>query len=430
MAKVFLLPIETTSRELDYKIFISCLLAEKGSKVFIGSKSKISYFLNCFESFTYLDKGFHFGNSENFFNKLKQREAVILSLDEEGAIDFSDGSALNKRYSKGLFDEVNKVYFWGKAQFEKYGKRSKNMNQSLITGHPRFQILKPEYRDIFKNNSDLLKQKYGKFILVNTNTSFGNHIKGDKFVLDNYRNRFPKIDQIISQDKKKFEHICQTIESISTISDIRIILRPHPEEKADSYHDRLCHVNSLKIVKEGSVIPWISASSSVIHSDCTTAIESVMLGKDTISAIPLGLDTNLLCPLPIGVSYKSLNTKNAAEMAVSGLPVNYSSNADKILEDYFSHNLDSLHLLVDDMLSESSNSSIIKEKALFAKKIKLFLRNIFIDKSDILINEKTKGLNRKNFIKRFGIISKYLKVSAALRVKVESDSLFRISKFR
>ena len=115
----------------------------------------------------------------------------------------------------------------------------------------------------------------------------------------------------------------------------------------------------------------------MIHSDCTTAIESVMLGKDTISAIPLGLDTNLLCPLPIGVSYKSLNTKNAAEMAVSGLPVNYSSNADKILEDYFSHNLDSLHLLVDDMLSESSNSSIIKEKALFAKKIKLFLRNIF-----------------------------------------------------
>ena len=65
MAKVFLLPIETTSRELDYKIFISCLLAEKGSKVFIGSKSKI-FILNCFESFTYLDKGFHFGNSENF----------------------------------------------------------------------------------------------------------------------------------------------------------------------------------------------------------------------------------------------------------------------------------------------------------------------------------------------------------------------------
>ena len=117
MAKVFLLPIETTSRELDYKIFISCLLAEKGSEVFIGSKSKIFYFLNCFESFTYLDKGFHFGNSENIFNQLKKKKAVILSLDEEGAIDFSDGSALNKRYSPGLFNEVNKVYFWGKAQF-------------------------------------------------------------------------------------------------------------------------------------------------------------------------------------------------------------------------------------------------------------------------------------------------------------------------
>ena len=429
MAKVFLLPIETTSRELDYKIFISCLLAEKGSEVFIGSKSKIFYFLNCFESFTYLDKGFHFGNSENIFNQLKKKKAVILSLDEEGAIDFSDGSALNKRYSPGLFNEVNKVYFWGKAQFKKYGERSIDPKQSLITGHPRFQILKTKYRDIFKNRSDLLKQKYGKFILVNTNTSFGNHIKGDKFVSDNYRNRFPKIDQIINQDKKKFEHICQTIQSISNISDIRIILRPHPEEKTDSYHNRLSHINSLEIVKEGSVIPWISASSSVIHSDCTTAIESIMLGKDTISAIPSGLDKDLLCPLPLGVSYKSLNSENAAEMAVSGLPVNYSSNAGKILEDHFSYNLDSLNLIVEDMLSESFNSGTIKEKTFFAKKIKLFLRNIFINKNDILINEKTKGLDRKNFLKRFGIISKYLKDHPDLRVKEESDSLFRISIF-
>ena len=51
------------------------------------------------------------------------------------------------------------------------------------------------------------------------------------------------------------------------------------------------------------------------------------------------------------------------------------------------------------------------------------------DKNDILINEKTKGLDRKNFLKRFGIISKYLKDHPDLRVKEESDSLFRISKF-
>ena len=77
---------------------------------------------------------------------------MILSLDEEGAIDFSDSSALNKRYSSGLFNEVNKVYFWGKAQFKKYGERSIDRKQSLITGHPRFQILKTKYRDILKIN--------------------------------------------------------------------------------------------------------------------------------------------------------------------------------------------------------------------------------------------------------------------------------------
>ena len=34
-----------------------------------------------------------------------------------------------------------------------------------------------------------------------------------------------------------------------------------------------------------------------------------MLGKDTISAIPSGLDKDLM-PLPPGVSYKSLNSEN------------------------------------------------------------------------------------------------------------------------
>ena len=49
---------------------------------------------------------------------------MILSLDEEGAIDFSDSSALNKRYSSGLFNEVNKVYFWEKHNL-------KNMEKDL-----------------------------------------------------------------------------------------------------------------------------------------------------------------------------------------------------------------------------------------------------------------------------------------------------------
>ena len=34
---------------------------------------------------------------------------------------------------------------------------------------------------------------------------FGNNIRGDQFVKDNYRDRFNNINQIINADKKKLE---------------------------------------------------------------------------------------------------------------------------------------------------------------------------------------------------------------------------------
>ena len=42
-------------------------------------------------------------NSEKIYEKIKINNGIIISLDEEGAVDFKDGSTLKNRYSKILF---------------------------------------------------------------------------------------------------------------------------------------------------------------------------------------------------------------------------------------------------------------------------------------------------------------------------------------
>ena len=55
-----LLPVETVSREIDYKLYLSVMLAKKGFKIFLGKKDEIySLFQNLNSSFAYIDKGFH-----------------------------------------------------------------------------------------------------------------------------------------------------------------------------------------------------------------------------------------------------------------------------------------------------------------------------------------------------------------------------------
>ena len=97
------IPIETTNREMLYKTFFCHYLAKKGFKCFLGSKHNINYLINNESNFLYLDKGYHLIQSDKLYKKIRKNNGTIVSLDEEGAVDFADGSTLQKRYSKNLF---------------------------------------------------------------------------------------------------------------------------------------------------------------------------------------------------------------------------------------------------------------------------------------------------------------------------------------
>ena len=76
MPKIFLIPIETSVRELDYKLLLSLKLAQKDAMVFLGSKGKLLPLIESMTNFNYLDKGYH----KTYITILKIDKAIFSAL--------------------------------------------------------------------------------------------------------------------------------------------------------------------------------------------------------------------------------------------------------------------------------------------------------------------------------------------------------------
>lgn len=274
-------------------------MAAKGFRCYLGRKSYINYLIKNLNGYIYIDKGYHKGVSENIYESVKKNDGIIVSLDEEGGVDYSDGSTLQGRYSKVLFDNADLTFMWGEKQYELVKSNMNKENKVAVTGHPRFEMLKPECHYLYQDEVDKIKKKYKSFILINTNMSFGNNINGDDFVESNYGERFKTINKIIAFDKKKLKAYLSLIIKLAQQLNKTIVLRPHPEEDHSFYLNAFKNIDNVHVIYEGSVVPWILAATIMIHPDCTTAIEALFVGKKSISFLPTDYPPDLVTYLPL-----------------------------------------------------------------------------------------------------------------------------------
>lgn len=417
--KIYILPIETAVRELDYKLALALKLVDRGHRVFIGSKSKISYLLECFKDFNFLDKGYHIGVSEDLHNRIYNLSGEIFSLDEEGAVDFENNTSLKNRYSENCFKYPKKVFFWGLEQKNKY---TKDLNKSIISGHPRFHMLDKKYDILYLEEKNKLMKKYGNFILVNTNMSFGNNIRGTDFVIKNYNERFKDIKKIIDQDLKKIIEICNSIKSLSK-KGYKVVIRPHPEESHFIYKQKLKNFSNIHINNDGGVVPWLMAASNIIHTDCTTAIEASWLGKMPISILPGDIDKQFTCPLPIDLSIKSSSLEILSDLNKHKIQ---SNECHTILEKYLSYSLNSLEIISNSLADDGKPLGKINLGFLKFKLIKLYIKS-YIDGGDELIESKLRGFNKKNVFNKLDILSKILRIEKAIKINKHIDHFYEIS---
>ena len=149
-----------------------------------------------------------------------------------------------------------------------------------------------------KRRSKSFATAYGDFILINTNF---NHINAfypvqSLFLPVNKPGEEPKFGRAARgmtrefaegfRDHKQaifkdFKRLIPDLEK--AFPDYNIVVRPHPTEKHEIYHEIAARCERVRVTNEGNVIPWLMAAKALIHNGCTTGVEAYVMRVPAIS---------------------------------------------------------------------------------------------------------------------------------------------------
>ena len=431
------IPIETTSRELNSKIFLACKLAESNITVFLGTKTFAQKISNYINNVVYIDKGYHQNISDKIYSELKKNKCSIILLDEENGVDLEDFKMLDYRIPDQIIKIFDMIFLWGKKQDEylKQNRKNYNINKFYITGHPRFDLLTEEFRIFYNKKINKIKNKYSNFILFASDNKFANNINSRKSVIKNYLNRYNDLNFWINYSEKLHKKNYELIKKICKKTNYNVIIRPHPEEKKSTYTELYKDFKDrVHVVYDDSSIFWILSAEFIIINHSTTGVESSMLGKPTISFTPFRLERNSFPYLPIKCS-ENFSDPSLLIKRLLNKKVRTKQNH-KIFEEFFNYNKNSIQSIEKINLLLTKNYKFhfsFKKKFKFLiflliskyYNLKIFLKkitgNLIIDK---LTENKLSEMNSKHVTKKFNEISKLMKLKRNIKLKKINEHLY------
>ena len=348
MSKSVFIPMEIKSREIDSRFLLALELAKRGYDVFLGEKNKVN------SSATESRGGAYFAKSGSkvdgpFFKVLKELDFKIVVLDEEAIVHQDEVAHLKSRFNYETIKMVEFFFSWGMYdQAVALSAFPEFENKFKITGNPRVDLLREDLREYFNTPANDLRDKHGQFVLVPSSFAMCNHytepgariewrkkmgmIKNDEDIafyqayVDHFESIFKEFLKDIPKLARKFPSLL-------------FVVRPHPSENRTILEEAFANLENVKVISEGSVIPWIVASRAVIHNGCTTAVESFLLDKYVISYRPFVSDKYDL-DLPNNVSLQTFNYEQLEEClrkAIRGDAfLDYKSNGLNVLNKYIS----------------------------------------------------------------------------------------------
>lgn len=288
-----ILPAEIRSREFDARILQGLLAVQRGWQVVLGSKAMISRHIWRFPHGVYLCQ------------TLTKRRVTILDLVdrlgmpslgwcEEGLVYQSRDVYLMRRVAPATLSKLSAVVAWGEQSRADLSVVASPLGINVHKlGNPRFDLLRSQLRNMHAEDVDQLKQRFGDFILVNTNFSNVNcapeaQSRAMPAAPGSSSDVVERFEAFREYRRELFEHFRQMIPNLATrFSEQTIVIRPHPAEDPEVWDGIAAQHTNVKVVREGSVVPWILASKALIHNGCTTAVETALMDRCPIAYCPV-----------------------------------------------------------------------------------------------------------------------------------------------
>lgn len=293
------LPVEIFNREFDAKVLLSCFAAERGFSVIVGSKREIHLKMDTLPRSIYLAINLSDRNIvvDTLLNKLGH---TIAGGDEESIVYSSPAAYIKEKLGSEVFKKPEIFLAWGPENRHIWETHSEYRGAPIyITGNPRIDLLRPELRPFWEVQTQDLRKRYGRFILINTNYDrINNHRPGkgeDLQTLQAARanpSAVSEDDLALATYHRDLFHSFQTMASCIAHSnpDHTIVIRPHPSESKETWKEATAGCSNVHVVYEGNIVPWLLAAQTVIHNSCTTGLESYILGVPVIAYRPMTSD--------------------------------------------------------------------------------------------------------------------------------------------
>ena len=307
--KNILIPIETSSREMDYKIMLAVRVAGPDARVYVGHYSvidrlwKLGIRGGVYVGKNVLEHGVVWadvesgkGRDEHGFNiNLKAFEGLMSSgfrmvhHHEEGGVHPGGRAqleaALRRQLNPNYLPPGCRVLTWGKTQQEIYQQTIEGPVSIEVSGSPRFDLCMGR-REYFHPDVKRIQADVGPYILVNCAFAWANY-KNDLGVLVNKVLGSARKDKSAMLDRiRQWSHVNTSmsymLREIARIAveqpEIQWVLRPHPSESDKIYHTLFRFFDNVHVRRDKSVVPWILGAQGVLQMACTTSIESKMGG--------------------------------------------------------------------------------------------------------------------------------------------------------
>ena len=296
---LLLIPVENQVRELDPKLLLACVAAAQGFSSVIGSRREMEFNIDAFPRSIYLSKSMTI-RSLLFFWAAKKFDHEIISWDEEALVHLPADTYFSRRLDSKAIRYVSHLFAWGadnKELWSQYPYLPAN-TPIHITGNPRSDMLRPEMQAFYQDEVRQLREKYGNFIMINTNFNHVNAYGPDMNLFKQVKHSGQKAafgraargmsrayaEGLRDHKQTVFEHFKRMIPVLDkTVTDANIIVRPHPTENHEVYNTIASGCERVHVTNEGNVVPWLMATRAVIHNGCTTGVEAYVMGVPAIS---------------------------------------------------------------------------------------------------------------------------------------------------
>jgi len=296
---LLLIPVENQVRELDPKLLLACIGAQRGFSAYVGSRREMHFHITSFPRGIYLSKSMT-AASDMVFGIMRKLGHEIVAWDEEAMVHLPAEAYYSRRLSPAAMAYVSHFLAWGEDNAELWrGFPGLPKNASIdVTGNPRNDLLRPELHAYYDEDVEKIRKTYGPFILVNTNFNHVNAFTPSQNLFKPVETpgELPGFGRAATGMSRKyaeglrdhkqavfadFQRMIPALEK--AFPDYTIVVRPHPTESQEIYHDMAARCQRVKVTNDGNVVPWLLATRALIHNGCTTGAEAYVMRVPAIT---------------------------------------------------------------------------------------------------------------------------------------------------